>query len=156
MFSQNEIDAVLQEAQSAVEDLSRDVAGAVAPRATERGEYQGAVSQPDGTRRRPVTRPGSNASTPSISPRLHRILKLRVPVKVRLAQRSLSVAEILRIAPGTILEFERDVESELDLMVANRAIGRGIAVKVNERFGIRITSIGNVRERIESLGKIAG
>jgi flagellar motor switch protein FliN/FliY len=80
------------------------------------------------------------------------VLKLRVPVVVRLAQRPMVLKDIMRMAPGTILEFDRSVDSELDLLVNNQTIGTGAAVKVNEHFGLRIQHIGNVRQRINSLG----
>lgn len=79
-------------------------------------------------------------------------MRLVVPVRVHLAQRPMPVNEILKIMPGSILEFEQSVEDELALMVNNREIGRGVAVKVNEHFGLRITSIGDVASRIRSLG----
>lgn len=86
-----------------------------------------------------------------LSPKLNRVLKLRVPVVVRLAQRPIRLAEILKLTPGNILEFERTVDSELDLMVNNQVIGSGKAVKVNERFGLRIQSVGDPRQRLRQL-----
>jgi flagellar motor switch protein FliN/FliY len=79
-------------------------------------------------------------------------LKVRVPIVVRLVERRMRVSEVLRFAPGTILEFDRTVADELDLVVGNRVVGQGTAVKLNEHFGMRINRIGGVRERIESLG----
>lgn len=86
-----------------------------------------------------------------LSPKLKRVLKLRVPVVVRLAQRPIRMAEILKLTPGNILEFDRTVDSDLDLMVNNQAIGSGKAVKINERFGLRIASIGDARQRLQQL-----
>ncbi len=94
-------------------------------------------------------RPGPPALV--LSPKLKRVLKLRVPVVVRLAQRPIRLAEILKLTPGNILEFERTVDSSLDLMVNNQEIGSGKAVKVNERFGLRIEKIGDARQRLEQL-----
>ena len=62
------------------------------------------------------------------------------------------VGSIMKMGPGTILEFDRTVDEELDLMINNCKIGAGVAVKVNEHFGIRITKIDTVQERIDSLG----
>jgi len=81
-----------------------------------------------------------------------RILRIRVPVVVRLAQRSMVLNEVMKLTPGTILEFDRTVDSELDLLVNNHPIGSGVAVKVNERFGLRINRIGNLAQRIASFG----
>lgn len=136
MFSQEEIDTALVDAQQAVDTLAEDVqAVATAPKPQS-----------------PPPAVETMAYVPSPSERLGRTLKLSVPLLVRLANQSMSIGEIMRIGPGTILEFNRTVASELDLMINNCQIGRGIAVKVGERFGLRITSIGNVKERIDSLG----
>lgn len=81
------------------------------------------------------------------------ILKLRVPVIVRVGQRKVPLDEILALGPGTILELERPAEEELDLMVNNKPIGSGTAVKVGENFGIRITDIGSQRQRVEALAR---
>lgn len=140
MFSQNEIDAVLQDAQTAVDDLSEAVVGAGVNGATGAAGSRRSVS---------TSTPGASTS----APRLQRILHLRVPVRVQLARRLLPVAELMKIAPGTILEFDQNVGGDLALLVNNRRIGQGVAVKVNERFGLRITSIGDVRSRIESLSR---
>ena len=37
-------------------------------------------------------------------------------------------------------------------MVNNKTIGIGVAVKVGENFGLRITRIGDLKQVIQSLG----
>ena len=54
--------------------------------------------------------------------------------------------------PGSIIEFDKLGDSELDLMINNRVIGQGSAVKVGENFGLRIQTIGRVDDRIRSMG----
>jgi flagellar motor switch protein FliN len=81
-----------------------------------------------------------------------RILRLQVPVIVRLAERTMPLAEIVNLSSGAILEFDKPAEAELDLMINNKCIGQGQAVKVGENFGLRITAIGSVRDRIVALG----
>jgi len=86
------------------------------------------------------------------SANLKRILGLSVPVTVTLAERQMSIESILAIRVGTILEFDVSFDSDLQLRVANRPIGTGSAVKSGENFGLRITRIATVQDRIESLG----
>lgn len=80
------------------------------------------------------------------------VLRLEVPVIVRLAERRLPLREVLALVPGSILELPKSAEAELDLLVNNKQIGTGTAVKVGENFGLRISYLGDVRERIEALG----
>lgn len=80
------------------------------------------------------------------------ILKLEVPIVVQIGKRTLSLDEVTSLVPGAIIELPKGSEDELELLVNNKAIGSGVAVKVGENFGIRISFIGDVRERIHALG----
>ena len=84
---------------------------------------------------------------------LNRILQLSVPVIVKLAQRKLSLAEVLRLGTGAIIEFEKSSDEPLELMINNKVIGLGETVKVGENFGLRITQIGDVKQVIRSMGQ---
>jgi len=86
---------------------------------------------------------------------LARILGLSVPIIVKLADRKLSVAEVMRLDVGAIIEFSKSSEEPLELMINNKVVGAGEAVKVREKFGLRITSIGDVRHLIQSMSSAA-
>jgi flagellar motor switch protein FliN/FliY len=81
------------------------------------------------------------------------ILMLEVPIIVLLGERTMNVAEVCALGPGVIIELPKGSEEELELLVNNKRVGAGSAVKVGENFGIKITYIGDVRERIAALGK---
>ena len=80
------------------------------------------------------------------------ILSLEVPVVVVLAERTMTVGEVLSLRPGTILEVDKTAEEDLSLRVNNRDVGSGTAVKVGENFGLRIEAIGSHESRVEALG----
>jgi len=77
---------------------------------------------------------------------------MEVPVIVKLAQRTLTTAEIMRLGPGAIIEFVKSSDEPLELLINNKTIGMGEAVKVGENFGLKITQIGDVKEVIRSMG----
>ena len=83
---------------------------------------------------------------------LSTILKLKVPVIVQIGQRTMAVEDVLALGPGAILELDKSADDDLDLLVNNKAVGTGAAVKLGENFGVRITDIGSARERIEAMG----
>ncbi|MGE5609196.1 MAG: FliM/FliN family flagellar motor switch protein [Bacillota bacterium] len=83
---------------------------------------------------------------------LQRILRLEVPVIVKLAERRLTVSEVMRLGIGAIIEFAKSSEEPLELMVNNKTIGVGEAVKIGENFGLKIVQIGDVRQIIRSMG----
>ncbi len=96
---------------------------------------------------------GAKTSTPpKRNPEIARVLGINVPVSVVLAERDLPIESILQITVGTILEFEVSFGAELTLLVGNRPVGRGAAVKIGEHFGLRVTGIESVRQRIDALG----
>jgi flagellar motor switch/type III secretory pathway protein FliN len=79
------------------------------------------------------------------------LLKIRVPLSVTLAAKKQPVGQILEIGPGSILQFEKSCEEMLDLNVSNLPIARGEAVKVGEKFGLRVTSLILPGERFKPL-----
>jgi len=136
VFNQGDIDSVLNDAQAAVDSLARETGGML-------DESPSTVTAAHAA-------PPTHHATPSAR-NIERILNLRVPVVVRIAERTLRTADIMKLAPGSIVEFDRRVDDELDLMVNNRKIGTGMAVKIGEHFGLRVGFIGDARQRIASL-----
>lgn len=94
----------------------------------------------------------SPANNNAAARELERILQLQVPVIVKLAERKLNLAEVMRLGPGAIIEFEKSSEEPLELMVNNKTIAIGETVKVGENFGLKISQIGDVKQVIKSLG----
>lgn len=84
---------------------------------------------------------------------LQRILHLQVPVIVKLAERKLMLSEVMRLGVGAIIEFFKSSNEPLELMINNKTIAIGEAVKVGENFGLRIKQVGDLRQLIESLGQ---
>jgi flagellar motor switch protein FliN/FliY len=80
------------------------------------------------------------------------ILKLEVPVIVRLAHRKMKLNEVLNLQPGSMVDLPKMSDEPLDLMVNNKLVGHGSAVKVGENFGLKITVVGDAAERIKALG----
>jgi flagellar motor switch protein FliN len=88
----------------------------------------------------------------AVQANLDQILKLDVPIVVRLGEKDMNVGSVLGLVPGSIIELPKNAQSELDLLVNNKAMGCGVAVKVGENFGIRLTFLGDIRSRIDAMG----
>lgn len=80
------------------------------------------------------------------------ILRLSVPVIVLVGESRLRLDEVLSLGPGAILELDKSSEDELAIQINNKHIGMGLAVKVGENFGVRVTKIGSPRDLVEALG----
>ena len=96
--------------------------------------------------------PDAHPEVLPVSADVRRILHIEVPVIVKLADKRLPLGDIIAMSPGSIVEFARSADQPLELMVNNKTIGRGIAVKVGEKFGLRIDEITSVDATIRSLG----
>lgn len=79
------------------------------------------------------------------------ILKLEVPIVVRIGEREMKLHEVLGLTAGAIIEIPKVADAELDLMVNNQVIGHGTAVKVGEKFGILVSFVGTPAERAAAL-----
>lgn len=75
------------------------------------------------------------------------LLRISVPVRVTLAEKRQPLSSILELGPGSIIQFDKSCEDMLDLSVENQLVARGEAVKVGDKFGIRITSMTLPEER---------
>lgn len=96
----------------------------------------------------PRSRPKSVAELP---PYTQSLLRIKVPVVVTLASRKQPVARILDLGPGSILQFDKSCEDLLDIEVGGRCIARGEAVKVGDKFGIRIANFSPTGERFHTV-----
>jgi flagellar motor switch protein FliN/FliY len=66
-----------------------------------------------------------------------------VPVSISavLGKANLSVAQLLKLANGSVLELDRKVGEAIDIYVNNRLVARGEVVVVDERLGVTMTEI---------------
>ncbi|MFZ9880862.1 MAG: FliM/FliN family flagellar motor switch protein [Phycisphaerales bacterium] len=83
---------------------------------------------------------------------LSRILRLEVPLIVQIAERRMSLSEVTALTHGSIIELPKKVDGDLDVLVNSTRIGTGRAVKVGENFGVRLTGVGALTERVAALG----
>ena len=86
-------------------------------------------------------------SSRDLPPYARSLLRIEVPVVVTLAEKRQPLGRIIEIGPGSIIQFEKSCEEMLDLSVGDRPIASGEAVKVGDKFGLRITSITPPDER---------
>ena len=66
-----------------------------------------------------------------------------VPVSISavLGRATMSVAQLLQLSSGSVLELDRKVGEAIDIYVNNRLVARGEVVIVDERLGVTMTEI---------------
>lgn len=69
-----------------------------------------------------------------------------VPVQVQavLGKSNLEVSQLLKLAPGAVVELDRKVGEAIDIYVNNRLVARGEVVLVDEQLGVTMTEIVKV------------
>lgn len=82
---------------------------------------------------------------------LSRLRGLPVQVSVRLAEKKITVSQLLAIANGSLITFPKSCEALLDLYVNNARYCRGEAVKIGENFGLKINEVGTTEERASKI-----
>jgi len=98
---------------------------------------------------RPASRPPvSVASLPSYS---RSLLRIKLPVVVALAEKRQPLNRIMELGPGSIIQFDKSCEEMLELDVGGHPIATGEAVKVGDKFGLRINTIILPEERFTPL-----
>ena len=86
-----------------------------------------------------------------LPPYVRSLLKIKLPVRVTLAEQMQPLHRIAEINYGSLIQFEKSCDEMLTLEVADRRIAEGEAVKVGERIGLRITSITLPEERFRKI-----
>ena len=66
-----------------------------------------------------------------------------VPVNISavLGKAHMSVAQLLKLNRGSVLQLDRKVGEAIDIYVNNRLVARGEVVVVDERLGVTMTEI---------------
>lgn len=92
------------------------------------------------------------AVSPDALPQYARsLLRIKVPVVVTLARKRQPLGSVIELGPGAIIQFDKSCEEMLELDVGGRLVATGEAVKVGDKFGLRIKSVVLPEERFQPI-----
>lgn len=72
---------------------------------------------------------------------LRLLADVRVEVTIEMGRVRLPLRDLLRLAPGAVLELDRAVDDAVDVLVNGTPVARGEVFVVDGDFGVRITEI---------------
>ena len=107
---------------------------------TEEPTPGGGEGEPTDVRRvefQPVSAHGAAAPGDNI----HLLMDVTVPVAIELGSTQMSLREVLKLGPGSLVKLERAVGDPVDILVNGELVGRGEVVVVGDQFGIRVTEL---------------
>lgn len=80
-------------------------------------------------------------SSPAPAARVESVYSVPVKVSAVLGKTRMSVADLLKLGAGAIIELDRKVGEPIDLYVNDRLIARGELVMVDGALGVTMTEI---------------
>ena len=69
------------------------------------------------------------------------VLDVKVDLTARLGSSQLPMREIVDLTPGTVLQLDRQAKDPIELLVNDKVVAYGEVVVLEDRFGIKISSI---------------
>lgn len=82
---------------------------------------------------------------------LELILDIKLEIKVELGRTSRKIRDVLELGPGSVIELDKLSGEPVDILVNDKLFAKGEVVVIDENFGVRITDILSIQERIEAL-----
>jgi flagellar motor switch protein FliN/FliY len=79
------------------------------------------------------------------------ILDVALQVTVEVGRTRMTIQDLLQLGQGSVIELEKLAGEPLDIYINGKAVARGEAVIVNDKFGVRLTDIISPEDRIEGL-----
>lgn len=73
-----------------------------------------------------------------LPPNTRSALQVQVAFSVNLAGKKMKLKDIIELGPGSIVTFDKGCDDVLEVTVGDRPVATGEAVKVGERFGVRV------------------
>ena len=79
------------------------------------------------------------------------LLDVQLPVSIRFGETEMLLEDVIKLGVGSVIELNSAVDDPVELVVNGRCFARGEVVTVDGFYGVRITEITSVGERIKSV-----
>jgi len=83
--------------------------------------------------------------------RLELLMDIKLDVSIELGRTRMLLRDILELGPGSVIELDKMAGETVDLLINNKKLAEGEVVVVDENFGVRITHLISMQERIKML-----
>ena len=95
--------------------------------------------------------PCEHAASIAAAPNFDLLAGVSLRVSVEVGSASLTLASLLELGEGSVLELDRQVNEPLDLLVNGTLIARGEIAETNGRYGIRIIEVAQDGNRLAGM-----
>ena len=80
------------------------------------------------------------------------LYEVPLQVSVEVGRARILLKDLLQMGEGYVVELDKMAGEPLDLFVTGRLIARGEAVRIGDKFGIKLTEVVSQSDRLEKLG----
>ena len=91
------------------------------------------------------------APRPADPDKLRALENIEVEMSIEVGRTEITIAELLRLNEGSVVELDRLAGEPLDILVNGTMIAKGEVVMVGERFGIRFSDIVDPEKRVDKI-----
>lgn len=100
-----------------------------------------------------VDKQSEKAASPRNSEDLNLDVILDVPVtlSMEIGRTQINIRNLLQLNQGSVVELDRFAGEPLDVLVNGTLVAHGEVVVVNDKFGIRLTDVISISERVKRL-----
>lgn len=71
----------------------------------------------------------------------HAVLQAPVTIRAQIGAVQLSVAEVLELGPGDLLDLDHEIDMPIAITVNGQPVARGELVELEGGFAVRVTSL---------------
>lgn len=72
---------------------------------------------------------------------LDSLLDVPVRVTVQIGRARMSLGDLVRLGPGSLVPLDREAHEPADILVNGKIVARGEVVTIDSAYGVRITSV---------------
>lgn len=125
------------------------------PKSATASTARGAPPRPAGPVARPAAfedfGPQAERVADSTPRNIDSLLDISLPITIELGRTKMLIREVLDLGPGSVIELDKMSGEPVDLFVNDKKFARGEVVVIEENFGVRITELLKVDERLKAL-----
>lgn len=86
-----------------------------------------------------------------MSKTLQTLLTIELPISVSFGHQQIPLHEVLALQPESIVKLNSEIESPVNLIVNQCVVARGELVIIDQNYGVRITEILSLEDRLNTL-----
>ncbi|NBU97257.1 MAG: flagellar motor switch protein FliN [Spirochaetia bacterium] len=95
---------------------------------------------------------GSKPMSGGSSSNLNLLMDVTMSLTVELGRTNMLIKDVLQLSEGAVVELDKNVGEDLDLLANGKLIGRGKIIVIDDYYGIQITHIVDPMDRLSMAG----